>query len=158
MCQTQQALYCGKSSSERRFLKMLRVNPPAPCRNPGHFLGSFSLCLGVISLTVCLRRWNSHGRNSTSLQSCGIQRIPSVHQPPLLPSPRASSPPQKAPLPLGSHLRAPWQPRLCFLRLWTFHTDGIKQHMPFCVWVFSLSITCSRLVLVASGTYFFMVK
>lgn len=66
--------------------------------------------------------------------------------------------PRKHPLPLGSHPRAPWQPRLCFLRLWTFHTDGIKQHMPFCVWLFSLSITCSRLVLVASGTSFFIVK
>ena len=68
--------------------------------------------------------------------------------------------PQKTPYPLAATLLStlsppgPWQPWIYFLCLWiccfwTFHINGTKKHVTFCVWLLALSIVFLRFIHVA---------
>ena len=75
---------------------------------------------------------------------------------------RTFLPCKETPYPLSNHSPfprslSPWQPLNCFLSFWiclfwTFHVNGIIQHLTFYTWLLSLSTLFSRFILVLHST------
>ena len=84
---------------------------------------------------------------------CSIQCIKHVHNvvPPLPLSNSQTCQQPKCKPSTHSALPHPWPPLVCFLPLWihllwTFHINGIIQHVAFSIWFLSFSIMFSRFI------------